>query len=236
MNLLRSPHPTPAQLAGLSDNSFAYELTTETLIGDDGSKHSNANECAADTLSAKTAEHRLGDDMGRSMTDQDLGFSSLEPIMERGNNYDIEVIRAYEQLPAELQEAEDEEAAEQAGAGAIVADDDADAMSFETMDAGYESDTATTLSTSVTPSIWNHSFENGRRYHRYREGAYHFPNDDVEQEREDMKHSMVKMLCHHRLHFAPINNSPQEILDMGTGTGAWAIESKISRLTSTPIS
>ncbi|KAI0602629.1 S-adenosyl-L-methionine-dependent methyltransferase [Biscogniauxia sp. FL1348] len=90
-------------------------------------------------------------------------------------------------------------------------------------DAGYESDTETTASTSIASSIFNHSFEHGRRYHKFREGSYNFPNDDVEQQREDMKHAMVKMLCQ-KLHFAPIGRNPQEILDVGTGTGIWAIE------------
>lgn len=92
-------------------------------------------------------------------------------------------------------------------------------------DAGYESDPATTTSTSMSSSVWDFSFENGRRYHKFREGRYNFPNDDVEQEREDMKHTMLKMLCH-QLHFAPIGENPQQILDVGTGTGIWAIESK----------
>lgn len=69
-------------------------------------------------------------------------------------------------------------------------------------------------------------YENGRRYHRFREGRYNFPNDDVEQQREDMKHSMFKMLCGNKLFYAPIGQSPQEILDIGTGTGIWAIESE----------
>ena len=69
-------------------------------------------------------------------------------------------------------------------------------------------------------------YENGRRYHRFREGTYNFPNDDVEQEREDMKHAMVKLLCSQKLHFAPIGDYPQEVLDVGTGTGIWAIESE----------
>lgn len=46
-------------------------------------------------------------------------------------------------------------------------------------DAGYDSDSASTASTSVTSSIWDFSFENGRRYHKFREGRYNFPNDDV---------------------------------------------------------
>ncbi|KAF3064827.1 hypothetical protein GL218_02377 [Daldinia childiae] len=90
-------------------------------------------------------------------------------------------------------------------------------------DGGYESDSETSASTSVSSSIWDFSFENGRRYHKFREGRYNFPNDDVEQEREDMKHAMVKLLCQ-KLHFAPIGDNPHEILDVGTGTGIWAIE------------
>lgn len=46
--------------------------------------------------------------------------------------------------------------------------------------AGYDSDTG---STSLSSSIRDHSFEFGRRYHRYQEGLYQFPNDEPEQER-----------------------------------------------------
>lgn len=41
-----------------------------------------------------------------------------------------------------------------------------------------------------------------------------------------MKHTMVKMLCG-QLYFAPIGQHPHEILDIGTGTGVWAIESML---------
>jgi ubiquinone/menaquinone biosynthesis C-methylase UbiE len=40
-----------------------------------------------------------------------------------------------------------------------------------------------------------------------------------------MKHAMVIHLCDGKLHFAPLDN-PQNILDIGTGTGIWAIDSK----------
>lgn len=93
-------------------------------------------------------------------------------------------------------------------------------------DGGYESDTYSSASTSAESSVRDYIFENGRRYHRFREGAYNFPNDDEEQEREDMKHAMMSILCSQRLHFAPIRQMPQEILDLGTGTGIWAIESE----------
>ncbi|KHN94258.1 Methyltransferase type 11 [Metarhizium album ARSEF 1941] len=91
-------------------------------------------------------------------------------------------------------------------------------------DGGYDSEGFSSGSTSAESSVRDYMFENGRRYHRFREGTYNFPNDDVEQEREDMKHAMVKLLCSQKLHFAPIGNNPQEVLDLGTGTGIWAIE------------
>lgn len=72
-------------------------------------------------------------------------------------------------------------------------------------DDGYESDAPQSASTSLASTVYNYSFENGRRYHKFREGAYNFPNDDSEQEREDMKHAMVVNLCQ-VLHFAPLKN------------------------------
>ena len=92
-------------------------------------------------------------------------------------------------------------------------------------DDGYETDSANTrASTSLSSSVRDYSFENSRRYHKFKEGAYQFPNDEPEQEREDMKHAMILHLCRGRLHLAPLQN-PQAILDVGTGTGIWAIDS-----------
>jgi len=114
---------------------------------------------------------------------------------------------------------EEQAAVAQAEDGSIVVDSD----DLGTDD-GYGTDNNTTASTSLAESVRDYIYENGRRYHRFREGRYNFPNDDVEQQREDMKHAMVKMLCG-QLFFAPIGEHPHEILDVGTGTGIWAIES-----------
>lgn len=92
-------------------------------------------------------------------------------------------------------------------------------------DAGYESDSASRASTSICSTVRDYEFENNRRYHRFQEGRYQFPNDEPEQEREDMKHAMIVHLCQGKLHYAPLE-SPQKILDVGTGTGIWAIDSK----------
>jgi hypothetical protein len=88
-------------------------------------------------------------------------------------------------------------------------------------DSGY-SDSETT---DVLPSIRDHVFELGRRWHRYRAGAYPFPNDAAEQEREQVKHLATVTLCADQLHLCPLRPDPQNILDVGTGTGIWAIES-----------
>ncbi|KAK1986409.1 methyltransferase domain-containing protein [Colletotrichum cereale] len=55
-------------------------------------------------------------------------------------------------------------------------------------------------STSLRSSILDYRFENGRTYHRYKDGKYNLPNDQREMER------LVG-----------------RVLDVGTGSGIWAI-------------
>ncbi|KAL8931488.1 MAG: hypothetical protein Q9211_006928, partial [Gyalolechia sp. 1 TL-2023] len=98
-------------------------------------------------------------------------------------------------------------------------------------------------SASITASVLDYEFENGRRYHGYKAGSYPLPNDEVgtiwplslptrscfrfiipqELERIDIKHHITMLLCGGNLHTAPLVN-PRRILDIGTGTGIWAIE------------
>jgi ubiquinone/menaquinone biosynthesis C-methylase UbiE len=54
--------------------------------------------------------------------------------------------------------------------------------------------------------------------------GYIAPNDEQENDRLDMHHHMSTLLCEGKLHFSPIGDSPQRILDLGTGTGIWAID------------
>jgi len=53
--------------------------------------------------------------------------------------------------------------------------------------------------------------------------AYLYPNDEQELDRLDMQHHMFKLINEGRLFFAPVEN-PQRILDIGTGSGIWAME------------
>ncbi|OAQ89460.1 helix-turn-helix, Psq [Purpureocillium lilacinum] len=79
-------------------------------------------------------------------------------------------------------------------------------------------------STSVTSSVYACTYERGRRYQCFKNGRYPIPNDDQEQDREDMKHAMLMELTDGTLFFSPVGDNPQSILDIGTGTGIWAIE------------
>ena len=57
---------------------------------------------------------------------------------------------------------------------------------------------------SMSSSIRAHVYEGHLRYHAFREGKYAFPNDDVEQNRDDMKHAMTVMLMRGDYHYAPV--------------------------------
>ncbi|KAI5805294.1 putative methyltransferase [Peziza echinospora] len=52
---------------------------------------------------------------------------------------------------------------------------------------------------------------------------FRLPNDDKEQDRLDLMHHIFRMILNKKLHAAPLHN-PERILDLGTGTGIWAIE------------
>ncbi|KAH6842739.1 S-adenosyl-L-methionine-dependent methyltransferase [Chaetomium sp. MPI-CAGE-AT-0009] len=80
---------------------------------------------------------------------------------------------------------------------------------------------------SITSSVRDHVYEGGLRYHAYRAGRYAFPNDEAEQNRDDMKHTMTLMLCRGAFFYSPVDAVLQqggEVLDLGTGTGIWPIE------------
>lgn len=49
------------------------------------------------------------------------------------------------------------------------------------------------------------------------------PNDDQELDRLDMHHHISLLMLDDKLSIAPINK-PQRVLDVGTGTGIWAID------------
>ena len=73
-------------------------------------------------------------------------------------------------------------------------------------------------------SVYNYRYENGRTYQAFRDGEYLIPNDEEEQDRLNLLHHLFKMILGGELYTASLPSDPQRILDIGTGTGVWAIE------------
>lgn len=101
-------------------------------------------------------------------------------------------------------------------------------LSVDTDDSRSDADSAVgsfraqSSSMSATSSIFDFVEEHGRTWHRYHEGKYFMPNDIPEQERLDLQHSIAVRLFE-GLYLAPVEQ-PHRVLDIGTGTGIWAID------------
>jgi ubiquinone/menaquinone biosynthesis C-methylase UbiE len=99
---------------------------------------------------------------------------------------------------------------------------DVDTANNSDSDSAFGSGSA--ASTSIASTILNYEYSNGRRYHGYRSGAYILPNDEQEQDRLDLLHHIFLLILSGKLYDAPIPPAPQRVLDIGTGTGIWAID------------
>ena len=81
-------------------------------------------------------------------------------------------------------------------------------------DSGYDQDDTRSLSSSIR----QHIIDGGLRYHAYHAGRYAFPNDELEQYRDDLKHNLPLHLCDGAFFFAPIHellDKRAEVLDLG---------------------
>lgn len=224
------PEPKQAQAAF---SGFDFGLTTSASQADkdagghgqarDASQPSHANYPQPSMTHQEAESSSVPNDKGkRQSTGGREGTPAITAPLTHPNGTEL-----FPAMPASEQETISQEALNQAEASIVADNDELEAAGETSSDGGYESDVHNEGTSSISSSVRDYMYENGRRYHRFREGQYNFPNDDPEQEREDMKHAMMKLLCKQKLHFAPIGENPQEILDMGTGTGIWAIESRL---------
>ena len=73
-------------------------------------------------------------------------------------------------------------------------DSDQDTDEFELLDDGRDrrrSDQLSCSSISALSSVYEDELIHGRRYHGYKKGRYPLPNDEIEQQREEMGHTLM---------------------------------------------
>ncbi|KAI2605364.1 S-adenosyl-L-methionine-dependent methyltransferase [Hypoxylon fragiforme] len=97
-------------------------------------------------------------------------------------------------------------------------DEDADA------DSALGSDAASSTN-SITASILEYRTIQGRTFHSEKHNSKYFtPNDEQQLQSVDITHHYLTMLIGDKLHLAPISDDVQKVLDIGTGSGIWAID------------
>tara|TARA_R110002003_G_scaffold1193_3_gene22746 strand:- start:3508 stop:4572 length:1065 start_codon:yes stop_codon:yes gene_type:complete len=125
------------------------------------------------------------------------------------------------QPPAQLTSSNLSQAADEGNLQSVLTLD-IDTASGSDTDSAF--DATSSASTSLASSILHYEYSNGRRYHGYRSGSYVLPNDEQEQDRLDLLHHIFLLILGGKLHDAPLPTTPRRVLDIGTGTGIWAID------------
>ncbi|KAL5598872.1 hypothetical protein BROUX41_003807 [Berkeleyomyces rouxiae] len=78
---------------------------------------------------------------------------------------------------------------------------------------------------SLTSSMLNYRQVHGRTYQNFTETSeYWGPNDEQQNEGLNLTHNMFHVLMDGKLFNAPIGDNPENVIDVGTGTGVWAID------------
>ncbi|KAM0321803.1 hypothetical protein ACHAQA_009900 [Verticillium albo-atrum] len=93
-------------------------------------------------------------------------------------------------------------------------------------DSAFAVDDGASSSASISSSILQYRIINGRTYHSERgDATYWASNDEQQNESLDILHHLSTMSIDGKLHLAPLNkSSSNKVLDVGTGTGIWAID------------
>ncbi|KAM0559303.1 hypothetical protein ACHAPJ_004322 [Fusarium lateritium] len=104
-------------------------------------------------------------------------------------------------------------------------EDNIDDDRFE-LDSALGSDAASFLyPASVTASILEYRTIQGRTYNSDRHPTEYFaPNDEQQLQSVDISHHYLTVLLDNNLFLAPISPHVQKVLDVGTGSGIWAID------------
>lgn len=94
----------------------------------------------------------------------------------------------------------------------------------DSTDEAYAESTTTSFVTSIKSEVSRGVLENERLYPSYGQHDYGMPIDEDELDRMDLQHRKYEMVIGDKHFLAPIGPTPQRILDLGTGTGIWALD------------
>ncbi|RTE84034.1 hypothetical protein BHE90_001416 [Fusarium euwallaceae] len=106
----------------------------------------------------------------------------------------------------------------------IIPADDVEGDGFDDGDSSLGSDVESSTA-SVSASILEYRQIQGRTFHSDKfDTDYSFPNDERQLESVDITHHYLMILLDGKLFLAPIKDDVQRVLDVGTGSGIWAID------------
>ncbi|KAL1605109.1 hypothetical protein SLS60_004652 [Paraconiothyrium brasiliense] len=96
-------------------------------------------------------------------------------------------------------------------------------------DEGYDGSDVSSFLSSILSEVRRGVEIEGRQYASYGKHEYGMPMDDKELDRQDLQHHKYNLLLNDKLHVTPIpeerlQESGSRVLDLGTGTGIWAMD------------
>ncbi|KAK4443922.1 S-adenosyl-L-methionine-dependent methyltransferase [Podospora aff. communis PSN243] len=89
---------------------------------------------------------------------------------------------------------------------------------------GADGESVLESTASITSSLLEYRQIHGRTYQSSKTTEYWAPNDAKHISAFDVAHQWITMMLSDKLYVAPITDNPTHILDIGTGTGIWAID------------
>ncbi|KAH7115685.1 S-adenosyl-L-methionine-dependent methyltransferase [Dactylonectria macrodidyma] len=118
----------------------------------------------------------------------------------------------------------EEHSSSASSAATVVADGrDSEPTSPNTDEGAYFADGDADSTASVDSEYWEFVQENERSYHADVHNGYMLPNDEKQGVALDAFHEVWLFSCEGKLYLAPIEDT-QNVLDIGTGTGSWALD------------
>ncbi|KAK3332564.1 S-adenosyl-L-methionine-dependent methyltransferase [Cercophora scortea] len=95
---------------------------------------------------------------------------------------------------------------------------------YSTDDDGFDASTTNSYLTSIASDVRRGVEENGHLYAAHGMHKTYLPIGGRELDRNALQHCKFTLMLEGKLFLAPIVAKPQNILDLGTGSGIWAID------------